>query len=133
MAVATTSATVSAGTRASAIELERADRVEYFERERRVDLTGNVKVRFDRNVIQADSIRVDLAHDLITATGHLVWDNDDLHATGSRGTFDMKRKTGAVDDVTLVTGPWICRGDRVEQPEETTVVIATCRSGSTGT
>ncbi|MEK7475292.1 MAG: LptA/OstA family protein [Candidatus Coatesbacteria bacterium] len=118
------SSTVAAGARASAIELERADRVEYFERERRVDLTGNVKVRFETNVIQADSISVDLDREQITASGHLVWESADLHATGSRMTFDMKRKTGAVDDVTLLTGPWICRGDRVEQPEENTVIVA---------
>jgi len=124
LAGSASSSTTQAGSRGVVIQLERADRVEYFERERRVVLTGNVKVRFEANVIQADTVRVDLDRNQITAEGHLVWDGEDLHATGSRMSFDTKKKTGSVDDVTLLSGPWICRGPHVEQPEENTVTAA---------
>jgi len=124
LAEAAASSTIAAGAKGSPILLERADRVEYYERERRAELSGNVRLRFEKNVIQADTIHVDLDRETISAEGHLVWDAEDLHATGSRMTFDTRSRTGSVDDVTIVTGPWICRGTRVEQPEENTVVIS---------
>ncbi len=112
------------GTAGGTIELEHADRVEYLEKEQKVHLTGNVRVNFEGNRIRADDVRVDLANRTIEAHGHLLWDGDDLTATGSRMTFDMKAKTGTVEDVTMAAGPWLCRGAKVDQPEPRTVTVA---------
>jgi hypothetical protein len=106
------------------VELERADRVEYLENDRRVELTGHVRVKFEDSLVAADRVRVDLARNTLEAEGHLTWDGPDHHATGSRMTYDMKSKTGQVDDVTLRTGSWICTGKRVEEPEENTVLVS---------
>lgn len=106
------------------IELQHADRVEYLEQDQRVHLSGNVRVQFEGNRIRADEVRMDLAGRTIEATGHLVWEGDDLTATGSRMTFDLKSKTGTVEDVTMAAGPWLCRGAKVDQPEPRTVTVA---------
>jgi len=113
------------------VELERADRVEYFETERRVELTGQVRVKFEDSTVAADRVTMDLAHDTLVADGHLTWDGPDHHATGSHMTYDLKTKTGEVQDVTLRTGAWICTGRTVDARAQDTVevspgVITTC-------
>ena len=105
------------------IELERADEVVYLEKEQKVELTGNVRIKFEKNTIQADRIHLDLAAERIVAEGSLLWTGEDLNATGSRMTYDMKTREGQVDDVTLTVGPWICRGKKVVQPKENEVVV----------
>jgi len=107
----------------SEIRLERADRVEYLEREQRLILTGNVRVQFETNTIQADTIHVDLVKNILTAEGNLIWDGEGHHATGSRMTFNTKTEEGVVEDVTLTTGLWICRGQRIVQPEANVAVV----------
>ncbi len=97
--------------------------MEYFEQEHRVELTGHVRVRFEDSTVAADRVRVDLARNALEAEGHLTWDGPDHHATGSRMTYDMKAKTGRVEDVTLRTGAWLCRGKSVEEPEENTITV----------
>ena len=105
------------------IHLEQADEVEYLEKERRVELRGHVRVTAVGSTILADTIHVDLARNTITAEGHLVWLGEDYHATGTRMVFNLRTRTGEVEDVVLQTGPWWCRGPKVEQPEENTVVV----------
>lgn len=117
------------------VQLEQADRVVYLDKERRADLTGHVRLRQEQNVISADVIHVDLDRDLVTAEGHLTWEGPELLATGTRMTFNLKSKTGEVEEVILKAGPWICRGDRVVQsgPSEFHVspgVLTTCDADS---
>lgn len=115
----------------SVLYLDRADRVEYLDREKRVYLTGDVKIRFEDNTVTADNINLDLENNTIAAAGHLVWEGEQHKATGTRMTYDIKAKTGWVDDVTLTTGAWICKGKRVDQSAEESIniepgVITTC-------
>lgn len=115
----------------SIIYLERADRVEYLEKERRVILTGNVCVRFETNYIYANDVFLDLEKETIKAEGNLVWTGSEHRATGSRMTFNVKTKEGFVEDVTLTTGSWICRGREVVQRQNEVVevqpgIITTC-------
>ena len=117
----------------SVLYLDRADRVEYLDKEKKVYLTGDVKIRFEENTVTADSVNIDMDKNTITASGHLVWEGDEHKATGSRMDYDIKAKTGWVEDVTLTTGAWICRGRRVDQTGEDTVgvepgVLTTCNA-----
>lgn len=80
-------------------------------------------MRFEDNVIQADTIEIDLPTNRITAEGSLTWDNDEYHAVGSRMEFDITTKEGTVDDVTLTVGPWICSGEKVVQPERNVALV----------
>ena len=108
----------------SVINLEQADHVEYLEKERHITLSGNVRVRFEDNVIQADTIRIDLERNTISAEGNLTWDSNEYHAVGSRMEFNTETREGTVEDMTLNVGPWICRGDRVVQPEREKAVVS---------
>ena len=115
----------------SVIYLERADRVEYLEKEKQVILTGNVCVRFETNYIYANHVFLDLEKELIKAEGDLVWKGEEHQATGSRMTFNVKTKEGYVENVTLTTGPWICRGQEIVQRQNEVVevqpgIITTC-------
>jgi len=115
----------------SVLFLERADRVEYLDRKKQAYLSGNVKIRFEGNVITADNIDIDMEKNTISASGHLIWEGEDHKATGSCMIYDIKAKEGMVEDVTLTTGAWICRGKRVDQAGEEEVyvepgIITTC-------
>lgn len=117
----------------SVLFLDRADRVEYLDREKKVYLNGNVKIRFEGNTVTADDIKLDLEKNTIAAEGHLLWEGEEHKATGSRMTYDIKAKEGWVEDVTLTTGAWICRGRRVDQKGEESIniepgVITTCNA-----
>jgi len=123
--VAGTSATRTGESAAGPVlNLEKADRLEYLERERKVHLTGNVRLVFDANTILADDILIDLDKNLITAEGHLVWEGEEHRATGSRMTYNTKTQEGWVEDVTLTTGSWVCRGKRVDQAKQESVEVA---------
>lgn len=111
--------------------LNHADQVEYKERERLVHLSGNVKLVFEDNSIQADDIVLDLGRNLILAEGSLVWEGDEMRAVGSRMTFNTSTREGWVEDVSLTTGSWICRGKRVNRSGEGEInvqpgIITTC-------
>jgi len=115
----------------SVLYLDRADRVEYLDREKKVYLTGNVKIRFEDNTVTADDIKLDLEKNTIEGSGHLIWEGAEHKATGSRMTYDIKSKVGWVEDVTLTTAAWICKGRRVDQSGEESIniepgVITTC-------
>jgi len=117
----------------SVLYLDQADRVEYLDKEKKVYLKGNVKIRFEGNTVTADDIKLDLDKNTIAAEGHLIWEGDEHKAKGSRMNYDIKAKEGWVEDVTLTTGAWICRGKRVDQSGEESIsiepgVITTCNA-----
>ncbi len=98
--------------------------MEYLERDRMVFLSGDVRIRFEDSIINAREIQLDLDREYLTAEGPLVWESTGLKATGSRMEFDMKNKTGVVDDVSLSAGAWRCYGEKVSQLGEKEIEVS---------
>jgi hypothetical protein len=105
------------------VELIHADRVEYLEKERKINLTGSVHVKFQANSVFADVIDIDIESQTIVASGHLTWYGEDHRAVGSRMLYNMKTREGEVMDVLLTTGPWSLKGDKVLQSGEDTITV----------
>jgi len=69
-------------------------------------LRGEVEIEFRDLVVRGDEISYDAATGVVTATGHLVLDGGphDEHIEASRGTVNLRNRTGRFYDVVGTTG-----------------------------
>ena len=69
-------------------------------------LRGDVEIEFRNMTIRGDEISYNAATGIVTATGHLVLDGGphDEHIEASRGTLNIRNKTGQFYDVVGTTG-----------------------------
>ncbi len=91
-----------------------ADQVEYAPSSHTVRADGHVEVSTRDVVITADHLEANTETQEVTAAGHVTLAEGRNRATGSRLRYNMRTKTGRVEQLDGQFGPWHISGGSVE-------------------
>ncbi|MFH1074416.1 MAG: hypothetical protein V1752_04930 [Candidatus Firestonebacteria bacterium] len=95
-----------------------ADHLEYDESCGIINGRGNVKIVYKGTEITADEVKFDVKSSDIEAKGNITFKEGDSIINGTYVAFNMKSKTGKIDNIQLSNGPWFFKGLAIEKPDE---------------
>jgi LPS-assembly protein len=95
-----------------------------FLREDYAAAAGGVEIQYQDVKLTADRVEIDLATQVATATGDVVFDQGPRRITAIQATFDLKTKTGTFEEATAFVQPdYYFRGARVEKVAENVYTV----------
>lgn len=91
------------------------DHVEYFNDERKITATGNVRIEYKETKLFADSVVVYSATKDIVAEGNVKLQTENGTLVGNKILYNFENKTGSIVDADIETAPFYAKSSNINK------------------